>query len=930
MIKKISFFVLMSVFILFGTASAVTSQTPHPVKSKGIEFTPSSPPVDPAKENEIRSKIGVLQIPFIKNESQIKDPSVRFYANTFTGTVFVTDNGITYSLKGKNTDGKGIKRLAVRESLLNAKMIKAEGITASETIVNYFKGNDNRDWKSNIPTYQEVGLGEVYDSIRLNLKAYGKQVEKIFIVEQGGDPEDIAVKLEGVEGLMVDGDGELEIKTGIAMFKMTAPVAYQDINGERVKVAANYKVIDSQSQFVYGFTVGNYNRNYPLVIDPLLASTFIGAGDDDYGYSLGLDSSGNVFITGFTYSLNYPITASAYDTSPNDIFVSKLNNSLTTLLASTFIGGSSDEEAYSLGLDSSGNVFITGYTYSSDYPTTLGAYDTTCEFCDDYYADVFVSKLNNSLTTLQASTFIGGSDDEAAYAFGLDSSGNVFIAGYTYSSDYPTTPGAYDETCEYCADYYADIFVSKLNNSLTSLQSSTFIGGNDEDAYYWLTLDVDSSGNVYIAGDTYSSDYPTTPGAYDETCEYCADYYEDIFVSKLNNILTTLQASTFIGGGDDEAVYALGLDSSGNVFITGYTYSSDYPTTPGAYDTSWNEIFVSKLNNSLTTLQASTFIGGSDYEEPYGLGLDSSGNVFITGYTYSFDYPTTPGAYDRTCGTDGNCNYDEVEDWYYADVFVSKLNNSLTDLLASTFIGGSSDEEAYGLGLDSSGSVFITGYTYSSDYPTTPGAYDRTCGHCDDYYADVFVSKLDFTHILSATPGENQIALDWPGFTDVTSGIASYKLAYSTVSMPTSCTTGVLYTGTGTSYTHTGLDARKTYYYRVCATDNAGNASAATASAKPLDSTAPTGSIMINNDATYTKSTAVTLKISATDPSGVVQMCVSNTASCTAYVAYATSKAWTLPAGNGVKTVNVWFKDGKGNANTIPYPDSITLDVTAP
>ena len=198
-------------------------------------------------------------------------------------------------------------------------------------------------------------------------------------------------------------------------------------------------------------------------------------------------------------------------------------------------------------------------------------------------------------------------------------------------------------------------------------------------------------------------------------------------------------------------------------------------------------------------------------------------------------------------------------------------------------------------------------------------------------YSDLI--KLDTTApsgSLSATPGENKIDLNWSGFSDATSGIASYKLAFSTTGKPTSCSTGVLYTGTGTSYAPTGLDARKTYYYRVCATDNAGNTSGATASAKPLDTTPPSGSMKINNDATYTKSRNVTLKFSATDPSGVPKMCISNTTSCTSWTAYAKSKSWTLPTGEGDKTVYVWFKDGKGNANTTPYSDSIKLDTTAP
>jgi len=734
-------------------AAGNTSQTP--LKEIKVASLNASP-IDPAKEKEIRSKLGVLQIPFIKNESQIKDSSVRFYASTSAGTVFVTDNGLTYGLRGKNTDRNDMKGWVIRESLLNAKGIKAEGVSASETKVSYFKGKDRSNWKSNIPTYQEVSLGEVYDSIKLNLKAYGKNIEKVFVVEKGGNPEDIAVNIEGVKELRVNGNGELEIETVLGTLKMTAPVAYQEINGKRIEVAANYSVINSKLSnppFVYGFKIGDYDRNYPLVIDPLLASTFIGGNNDDAANTIALDSSGSVFVAGYTYSF------------ANEIFVAKLNNTLTTLMASTFIGGSDFESVSALALDSSGNVFISGYTYSNDYPTTPGAYDITCgtdgncnydPFGFGSYGDVFVSKLNNTLTTLLASTYIGGSDDEgaSALALALDSLGNVFISGYTYSNDYPTTPVAYDITCgtdgncnydPFGFGFYGDVFVSKLDNNLTTLSASTFIGGSDDEGTSALALD--SSGNVFITGYTYSNDYPTSNVAYNK-------HYREIFVSKLDKDLTTLMASTFIGGTGGDSVSSIALDSLKNIFITGYTMSSDYPTTFGAYDrrcgtdgecNGWyGDVFVSKLNNTLTKLLASTFIGGSDDESASALALDSSGNVFIAGYTYSYNYPTKK-AYDNTCGMDGYCDYDSNMGYSYSDVFVSKLNNSLTALLASTFIGGSNDEGAFALAPDSSGNIFIAGYTYSNDYPTTPDAYDKTCGgdeYCNGFYVDAFVSKL--------------------------------------------------------------------------------------------------------------------------------------------------------------------------------------------
>jgi len=670
-------------------------------------------------KREILNKAYTLQIPFIENKGQIKGESVSYYAKTFGGTVFVTKDGkLVYSLP-KFEEKEKVKGWVIKEGLVGASISNVKGEEEAVTKVSYFKGKDPSKWERNISTYNLVSLGEVYKGIGLKVKAYGKNVEKLFYIKAGANPESIKIKIEGAKSLRVNEAGELEVETGLGVIKFTKPSAYQEINGKRVEVVAAYTLL-SNPQYVYGFKVGSYDKKETLIIDPLLASTFIGGSSWDYGRSIALDGGGNVYITGETDSSNYPTTSGAYDESYNggdyDVFVSRLNSSLTSLLASTFIGGSGWDYGYSIALDEDGNVYITGETDSSDYPTTSGAYDES----HNGGGDVFVSKLNSSLSTLLASTFIGGSGSDYGYSIALDGGGNVYITGKTYSSDYPTPSGAYDESY----NGYCDVFVSRLNSSLSSLLSSTFIGGSSYD--YGYSIALDGGGNVYITGETWSSNYPTTSGAYDESFNggYC-----DVFVSKLNSSLSTLLSSTFIGGSNYECGYSIALDGGGNVYITGYTYSSDYPTTSGAYDEGHNgdeDVFVSRLNSSLSNLLASTFIGGSGDEHGYSIALDGGGNVYITGYTYSSDYPTTSGAYDE------GHNGDE-------DVFVSRLNSSLSNLLASTFIGGSGDEHGYSIALDGGGNVYITGYTYSSDYPTTSGAYDE--GHNGD--EDVFVSRLN-------------------------------------------------------------------------------------------------------------------------------------------------------------------------------------------
>lgn len=708
-------------------------------------FTLTSPinasphqPLLPAEPDQavITAKMASLQIPFITNQGQM-DEEVCFYARTFGGTVFVTDEGrIVYALP--NADGEApIAGVALYEDLIEGTIQAVIAEDPSITRVNYFIGNDPSQWQQGVPTYNQISLGEVYPGIDLTLKAYGNNVEKLFTVHPGAQPDAIRIQIRGAEGLSVSADGALDVETALGTVRFTPPVAYQETAGQQHTVEVAYHVVRD----TYGFTVGEYDPTAALVIDPLLASTFLGGSGEDYGYALALDSSGNTVIAGHTKSANFPTTSGTYDTTlagDQDVFISKLSSNLSTLIASTFlggskniVGGSGNDYGYSLALDDSGNVVVTGYTSSTDFPTTSGTYDTTLGGAQD----AFISKLTSDLSTLAASTFLGGSSGDYGHSLALDGSGNVVVTGYTSSTDFPVPAGAYDMT----HNGWEDVFVAKLNNSLTSLASSTYLGGGSGEIGYALALD--SSGNVFVGGYTCSNDFPTTSGAYDTTFNGGT---EDAFISKLNPNLSTLMASTYLGGsgregGNNTTAFvfrpALVLDSSGNVFITGDTPSSDFPTTSGAYDrtlTGNMDVFISKLNSNLSTLSASTYLGGGSDEIGRALALDGNGNVVVTGNTPSSDFPTTSNAYD------GSNNGAE-------DVFVSVLSGDLKALSYSTFVGGYNDEYGWSIALDGSGNMVVAGYTTSSNFPTkTP--YQSTFGG----NLDAFVTKIDLGGVLNS------------------------------------------------------------------------------------------------------------------------------------------------------------------------------------
>ena len=1078
----------------------------------------------------VNQKIGKLQIPFIANEGQA-DKKVAFYANTFGGTVFVTNEGeIVYALpkalgveslesgvmesekcrgelrtpdqiqqrRGElhspnvihNTgcevhdnhkscikDNKSfnnsqthnsklvnfeLQGVALKETLVGAKVKEIKGEDKSATKINYFKGNDQKKWKSNISTYDVVDLGEVYNGIELKLKAYGNNVEKLFHVKPGADPDQIKISLSGIQppgnppplspsvrgtgvcpplagvggglsgglsasGLWVNEQGQLVAETALGPVTFTKPMAYQEIDGKRVNVEVEYIIenaeyrkqksedinqnavvkiqqcieewhmphliqnagywihdyhesclvdcescimsfaSDSNSQthnsptqdtitpqlsnsgtpqlknpefpapdpqsLIYGFKVASYDTTKELVIDPLLASTFLGGSySTDVGKSLALDTSGNIYVTGSTWSSNFPTTSGAYDTSSNgneDVFVSKLDSGLTSLLASTYMGGSYNEVGYSLTLDTSGNVYVTGWTESSNFPTTSGTYDTSNS---DNGGDAFVSKLDGSLTNLLASTYLGGSSIDSGNSLSLDTSGNVYVTGYTQSTNFPTTIGAYDTTQNGSGD--RDVFVSKLDGSLMSLLASTYVGGASTD--YGYSIALGASGNVYVTGFTWSTDYPTTSDAYDNSQNGNAD----VFVSKLDGELTSLLNSTYLGGSGSDISYSLAIDTSGNVYVTGSTMSSDFPAMSEAYDTSNNggsenvDIFVSKLDGGLTYLLASTYLGGSSNDYGYFLTLDTSGNVYVTGCTKSSDFPTTSGAYDTT--QNGSSDI---------DVFVSKLDSGLTGLLASTFLGGSA--YGYSLVLDTSGNVYVTGDTSQSNFPTTSGAYDTSYDSRDG-----FISKLDGD--LSASPptvttgnatnvsltsttlngtvnANDRSTTVWFEY-GLYSGLYDYSTSTKTVSGSSDQTISI---------NISNLYADTKYYYRIVAESDVGTTYGDEMSFTTLsDTSKPSGSISINSGNDYTNSANVTIKLSASDDIGVTGYYISTSSSTpsssssgwtdiSSTTNYSTTISYTLDGGDGVKTIYVWYKDDAGNVSDT-YSDSITLDTTPP
>jgi len=674
------------------------------------------------------AKIDNLHIPFIVNTGQV-DGQVAYYANTFSGAVAITTHGdIVYSLP-QYESGRIATGVTLRERIVGGTRGHIVGKEPATTQVNYFKGNDPSAWITGLATYNSVSLGEVYDGIELEMTVRGHNVEKLFTVHPGADPATIAIKVEGGSALSVDVDGALVVATGLGPVRFTRPIAYQpqtpdarpgELAPSRTEIAATYFVTGEN----YGFRLGEYDPSRAVIIDPLLASTFLGDVGVDLGFAIAHDSAGNIYIAGETNSVDFPFTPGVYSDEYmggfRDAFVSRFNGNLSDLQISTFIGGTRRDAIYSLTIDEAGDIYIAGSTRSLDYPTTTAACDTT--FNGGGW-DGVVSKLSGDLTTLLSSTYLGGADGDYGHIVLLNTTGDVYISGETFSSNFPFSTGAYDTT----HNGGSDVFVSRLDSELNVLQASTFLGGSANEGGNAFIMD--SSGDVLVTGYIQSDDYPTTTGVLNELYNG-GDF--DTFIARLDSDLSSLVASSYLGSVGSEYSYAMALDSAGNVFIGGATDNLNFPTTTGVYDDSYSgnfDAYVAKLDANFTTLLASTFLG--DVQEDVGTEIlvRDNGDVYIGGNTFSTDFPTTSGAYDEDHNGD-------------RDVFLTMLDNNLTNVSASTFIGGNDSDYLFSLGFDASGNVMIAGATASVDFPTSFLADDRSHNGSDDAFMSKFDSAL--------------------------------------------------------------------------------------------------------------------------------------------------------------------------------------------
>ena len=589
----------------------------------------------------------------------------------------------------------------------------------------YLIGRDPRQWHTNVPLYGKVRIRSVYPGI--DMVYYGNQgrLEEDFVVAPGSDPKRIGWIAEGAQRLSVDDSGDLLVTMKAGVVHLGRPVSYQEVGGVRREIPTHY-VLLSASQV--GVELGSYDRAHALVIDPPLSySTYLGGGTDDFAHGIAVDSAGNAYVVGETTSINFPNASGVSQAlgGSRDVFVTKLNSSGTGLVYSTYLGGSGEDVGNAIAVDATGNAYITGITQSGDFPVTSGVFQPALAGTKD----AFVTKLDSTGSTIAYSSYLGGAANQDVFntplqgGFGIkvDSQGNAYVAGETDATDFPVTAGAYQTTYGSLFSGVANAFVTKVNPTGSALVYSTYVGGT---AAQGFAIAIDSSGNAYITGLTECC-FPTTAGAYQTTF---GGAYSDAFVAKLNASGSALVYSTYVGGALQDEAHAIAIDSSGNAYITGITLGS-FPLTAGAFQstvTGFDTSFVTELNAAGTALVYSTYLGGSAHAQGAAIAVDGSGNAHVAGFTDSPDFPVTSPAQQSTFGGGSG------------DAYLTTLNPAGTGLVYSTFFGGSDNDAAGGIALDANANDYITGYTLSSNFPVTSGAFQTTLG--GNY--DSFVAKF--------------------------------------------------------------------------------------------------------------------------------------------------------------------------------------------
>ncbi len=612
--------------------------------------------------------------------------------------------------------------------------------------ISYFVGKDAAHWRTGVRLFGRVRYREIYPGIDIEFYGRHGRLEFDWIVRPGADPSRIRLQLDGADGIEQTAAGDLTARVGDFPVHLKIPRVYQpeglsrpsDLSqsagkspsgdpeqaGDANEIAGRFRLLADNR---IGLELGGYDAARPLIIDPVLSfSTLVGGIYGDNGYDVAVDAQGFVYVTGLTHELGFlhtPGAVTAPAGSSVHAFVVKLNPEGSELEYAAVIGGTREDQARAIALDADGNVYLTGTTFSTDFPVTSNALQP--QFAGGNI-DIFVVKLSADGSELLYSSYLGGQRQEFGNSIAVASDGSVYVAGSTLADDFPVLPDALQPVKR--GDNY-DAFLVKMDLNAPQLSASTFLGGADRDDI--LDMALDPTGNVVVTGETVSKDFPTTPDAFQRE----NGGVTTAFVTKLTPDLSEILFSTYLGGSIDDHGQTVAVDDAGGIYVAGRTLSTDFPVTLGALQgrfvrgAFFGDAFVTKVSADGSKLIYSTYLGGSSDEEVNGIAVDGTGQATVTGGTGSNDFPLTSNAVQGAiAGLD--------------DVFVTRLSADGSRAIYSTLLGGEKGDRTLGIAAAGPGAVVVVGTTVSPDYPATAGSL-QTEVRGADAGGDALVARFD-------------------------------------------------------------------------------------------------------------------------------------------------------------------------------------------
>ena len=687
---------------------------------------------------------------FMANQGQAP-AAVRFMTKSPGITAWFLDHAVVLRAAG------GTVRMCFEGAGTSAALEGQEPLAGK---ANFLTG-DADAWRLGVPLFGKVSYRNLYPGIDMVFGGGGRDLKSEFLVAPGADPSRISLRYVGAGKLRIEDDGSLWIPVDGAPFREQAPLLYQERDGRRLLVDSRFRLAPNGA---LGFELGAYDRSLPLVIDPVLSySTLLGGSGFDSATAIAVDTSGSAYVAGFTDSYDFPTLSpsQSYNAGGNDVFVTKLSAAGNGLIYSTYIGGSGDDRAYGIAVDSSGNVYVTGSTTSLNFPVRYALQSRLLGS-----RNAFVVKLSPAGNMLLYSTYLGGSGADYGYGIAVDGSGNAYVVGDTTSLNFPATG--------FQKGFHGvqDAFVAKVSADGSHLVYSTYLGGSNTD--HGAAIAVDSGGAAYVTGSTYSVDFPTM----DPFQPHIAGG-EDAFIARLNSSGTSLLFSTYLGGGNGTVSYpetgqGIALDSQGNAYVAGVTSSADFPLLNAEQSSldGWLDAFVTKVNSS-GALMYSTYLGGSGVDVGNGIAVDSSGSAYVTGYTYSTDLPVV-AALQSTIG--GDC-----------DAFLAKLSPAGNSLAYLSYLGGNGSDNGAAVALDPTGAVYVAGWTLSTNFPLQNPYQTINAGNFGAFITKVTFAQLPGIGGVSPSSGSGTSQTftlqytDSDGAADLTSVSVNFNTAPSTV-----------------------------------------------------------------------------------------------------------------------------------------------------